>query len=93
MLSAWYPLTMASEARPAGTSSCLLSGLPNRALTAQAPAAALAALLPMPLPRGSPCIASTLLITCSTCPMPTGTSCTARFMRATYSSPCLKHLL
>ena len=55
MLSAWYPLTVASEASPAGTSCSRLSGSPNSALTAQAPAAALAALLPMPLPRGRPC--------------------------------------
>ena len=58
MLSAWYPLTMASEARPAGTRSRLLSGAPNRLFTAQAPAAALAALLPMPLPKGRPCMKS-----------------------------------
>lgn len=55
MLSAWYPLTVASEARPAGMSWALLSGAPNSPLTAQAAAAALAALLPMPLPSGRPC--------------------------------------
>ena len=54
MLSAWYPLTVASDARPGNMSCCLVRGLPKRALTAQAPAAALAALLPMPLPNGKP---------------------------------------
>ena len=55
MLSAWYPLTMLSASRPAGTRSDREKGSPNRAFTAQAPAAALAALLPMPLPSGRPC--------------------------------------
>jgi hypothetical protein len=55
MLSAWKPLTAASLARPAGTSAALASGAPNSALTASAAAAALAALLPRPLPSGRPC--------------------------------------
>ena len=54
MLSAWYPLTAASLASPAGTSAAFSSGAPNSALTARAPAAALAALLPRPLPSGKP---------------------------------------
>ena len=54
MLSAWYPLTTASEASPAMMSVSLLSGQPNRVLTAQAEAAAEAALLPMPDPSGRP---------------------------------------
>jgi len=54
MLSAWYPLTAASLARPAGTSASFARGAPNSALTAIAPAAALAALLPRPLPSGKP---------------------------------------
>ena len=62
MLSAWYPLTVASETSPAGTNCSRLSGSPNRALTAQAPAAALAALLPMPLPRGSPWSGTTEIV-------------------------------
>ena len=55
MLSAWKPLTAASLASPAGTSAALASGAPNSALTASAAAAALAALLPRPLPSGRPC--------------------------------------
>lgn len=53
-LSAWYPDTAASAASPAVTSASLLTGEPNRPLTAHAAAAALAALEPMPLPRGRP---------------------------------------
>lgn len=54
MLSAWYPLTIASDLRPAKTSCSLLRTFPNRLFTAQHAAAALDALLPMPLPSGRP---------------------------------------
>ena len=53
-MSAWYPLTAASEARPAVISDVLGIGEPNRPFTAHAAAAALAALDPMPEPRGNP---------------------------------------
>ena len=56
MLSAWYPLTVASEVSPGMTSCSFDNGDPNRVFTAHALAAALAALLPMPLPRGKPYI-------------------------------------
>lgn len=55
MLSAWYPLTDASDTKPARINWWSVSGLPKRRLTAQAPAPALAALDPIPLPRGNPC--------------------------------------
>ena len=54
-MSAWYPLTASSDLRPASTHCCLVRRVPSRVFTAQQAAAALAALLPMPLPNGRPC--------------------------------------
>ena len=54
ILSAWYPLTVASDVSPGRTSCSLESGVPKREFTAHALAAALAALLPIPLPKGRP---------------------------------------
>ena len=53
-LSAWYPLTDASAAKPAEMRPALVRGLPKIPLTAHAAAAALAALEPSPEPRGRP---------------------------------------